>query len=127
MKNKKYSDNKLNTLNACNLFNKKLRALKKYCPQTYKYLIFQRPIETSDGMYELDLPTSFEFKFIYGQIKIIYEVKNGVPFFKDLEPSQFFIDGYNFDLNIYKNIYYRNPQDKFKIDLMYSMKELRSV
>ena len=43
--------------------------------------------------------------------------------FIDLEPSDFFIDGYRFDLEVYKSIYYRNAKDKFKIDLMLEMKK----
>ena len=107
-------------------FHKKLRSLKKYCPQTYKYLIFDiknnNLLEKEDGEYELNLPTSYEFKFLYGQIKLKYCVKNKVRIFKDLEPSQFLLDGYKFDLDIYKKNYYRNDKDKFKIDLLLSMK-----
>ena len=59
-------------------FNKKLKALKKYCPQSYKYLMFRFKksnfFEKEDGEYEINLPTSKEFKFIYGQIKIKYEI-----------------------------------------------------
>lgn len=111
-----------------NEFNKKLRSLRKYCPQTYKYLIFEvknsNNFEKEDGDYEINLPTSNEFKFIYGQIKLKYRIKNKVAIFKDLEPSQFLLDGYKFDLNTYKRIYYRNDKDKFKIDLMLSMKNM---
>lgn len=41
----------------------------------------------------------------------------------DLEPSDFFLDGYRFDLNVYKSFYYRNEKDKFKIDLMFELKK----
>lgn len=50
-------------------------------------------------------------------------VKNKGIKFIDLEPSDFFIDGYRFDLEVYKSIYYRNAKDKFKIDLMLEMKK----
>lgn len=113
-----------------NEFNKKLRALKKYCPRAYKYLIFniknKNKFEKNEGNYEINLPTSSEFKFLYGQIKLKYYVKNKVPIFTDLEPAQFFLDGYKFDLHTYKRIYYRNDKDKFKIDLMLSMKNMKN-
>lgn len=113
-------------IDATNLFNKKMRALKKYCPQAYKYLLFEHQNSMKDGIYEEKLPTSKEFKFVYGQITIKYEVKNGVPYYKDLEPSQFFIDGYRIDLNVYKGIYYRNNRDKFMINLFLTLKNERN-
>lgn len=116
-----------NDNNTTNLFNKKLRALKKYCPKAYKYLLFEsQKTEKKDGTYVEKLPTSKEFKFVYGQITVQYEVKNGAIYYQELEPSQFFIDGYNFDLEVYKGIYYRNNRDKFKIDLFISMKKERN-
>lgn len=108
------------------VFNKKLRSLKKYCPQAYKYLIFTFKKECKnqyDGLYEIDLHTTEEFKFVYGQIRLIYRIKNKRMFLIDLEPSDFFIDGYRFDLGVYKSIYYRNTRDKIKIDLMLEMKK----
>ena len=105
-----------------NQFNKKMRALKKYCPQAYKYLLFEHQNPMKDGIYEEELPTSKEFKFVYGQIKIKYEIKNGVLNYQDIEPSQFFLDGYRFDLNVYKGIYYRNNRDKFMINLFLTLK-----
>ena len=107
-------------------FNKKLRALKKYCPQSYKFFIFNIKNKISnviDGDYEINLPTSDEFMFIYGQIKLKYSINDGKIKYKDLEPSQFFLDGYKFDLDVYKNIYYRNQKDKFKINLMTEIKK----
>lgn len=113
--NQSFSD-----INANNQFNKKLRALKKYCPQAYKFLLFKHNKNNLvDGFYEDELPTFKEFKFVYGQIKIQYEIKNGIPIYKNLEPSQFFIDGYKLDLNVYRGVYYRNNRDKFMIDLFF--------
>lgn len=110
-------------------FQKKLKALKKYCPSAYKYLIFKFNktdyFNSNDGIYVVDLPTSEEFKFVYGQIKLIYLINNKKSKFIDLEPSDFFIDGYKFDLKVYKKMYYRNSKDKFKIDLMLEMKKRR--
>ena len=48
-------------------------------------------------------------------------MKNKLIHYLELEPSQFFIDGHKIELDVYKNIPYRNNQDKFKIDLMYQM------
>ena len=114
-----------------NEFNKKLRALKKYCPQAYKHFLFKVNHNSNfikeDGDYVLDLPTSEEFRFIYGQIQLKYSIVNRIPIFKDLEPSQFFLDGYRFDLDVYKSIYYRNEKDKFKINLMFEMKKEREI
>ena len=40
----------------------------------------------------------------------------------DLKPSDFLMDGHNYDLEVYKSIYYRNSKDKFKIDLFMNKK-----
>lgn len=114
-----------------NEFNKKLRSLKKYCPQAYKYFIFKihkcKKLNKLDGKYELNLPTSDEFRFIYGQIKVKYSVVNGIIIYEDLEPSQFLLDGYRFDLEIYKSQYFRDKKDKFKIDLMFELKKKKGI
>ena len=109
-----------------NDFIKKLRSLKKYCPQAYKFIIFNFKdvyLDVKDGKYTLNLPTSNEFKVVYGQIKLIYRVKNKTIKFVDLEPTDFLMDGYKFDLKVYKSMFYRNTKDKFKIDLMLEMKK----
>lgn len=109
-----------------NDFNKKVRALKKYCPLAYKYLIFEIDkndfFKLNDGMYEINLPTAKEFKFLYGQIKLKCCITNQKAML-DLEPSQFLLDGYKSELSTYKSIYYRDEKDKFKIDLMLKIKE----
>lgn len=121
--------NKYNNIYKNNEFNKKLSSLKKYCPQSYKYLMFQfrhyNCFQKEDGNYELNLPTSPEFKYIYGEIKLKYCVKDKSIIFKDLEPSQFFMDGYKMELDVYKKFYYRDEKDKFKIDLMLSIKNIK--
>lgn len=110
-----------NRLNVDPELYKKISSLKKYCPKAYKYLIFHLSKEKVNGIYTKDLPTSNEFKFVYGQIKITYEIKNKLIHYLELEPSQFFIDGHKIELDVYKNIPYRNDRDKFKIDLMHQM------
>ena len=98
-------------------FNKKLRALKKYCPKAHKYLyfdIFTKDLfEKKKGSYEIELPTSKEFKMIYGQIKLKYSIHNRKIILEDLEPNAFLIDGYKFELESYKGIFYRNEKDIF--------------
>lgn len=116
--------------NIDNGFNKKIRSLKKYCPSAYKYMIFELKnkkyfLNLNDGIHFINLPTSDEFRFVYGQIKLKVNVLNGNIIYEDIEPSQFFIDGYVSDLDIYKSMYYRNSKDKFKIDLMLEMKKRR--
>lgn len=125
---KVYQDNFNNSLsnNSDNEFTKKIRSLKKYCPQAYKFIIFNFKdvyLDVKDGKYSLNLPTSNEFKVVYGQIKLIYRVKNKTIKFIDLEPTDFLMDGYKFDLKVYKSMFYRNTKDKFKIDLMLEMKK----
>lgn len=108
-----------------NDFNKKKRSLKKYCPIAYKELLFRTRCEivnTTDGTYTRALKTSSEFKFIYGQIELVYSVKNGIVTILDIQPSQFLIDGYTSELKTYKGIFYRDKRDMFKIDLFMSMK-----
>ena len=113
-------------LNA-NDFTRKLRSLKMYCPQSYKNFIFKVSkesfFETENGRYSKNIFTSDEFKFVYGQIKLVYSIENDKVIIEDLEPSQFLLDGYMTSLNIYKKMFYRNKNDKFKIDLMFSLKE----
>ncbi len=110
-----------------NKFNKELKALRKYCVIAAKYLFFEVIkydfFEKRNGFYELELPTSEEFKIIYGKIKLKYSVCNGKVIFEDLEPNDFFVDGYKVELESYKGIFYRNEKDIFKINLVMKMKE----
>lgn len=112
-----------------NKFNKKLKSLKKYCILAAKYLFFEAIkydlFEKEEGSYELELPTSEEFKIIYGKIKLNYSVSNNKVVFEDLEPNDFFVDGYKVELESYKGIFYRNEKDIFKINLVMKMKEGR--
>lgn len=108
-------------------FTKKTRSLKTYCPKSYKDFIYvmlnELDVELTDGRYSKDIFTSDEFKNIYGQIKIIYSIKNNKIVVEDLEPSQFLFEGYMRKLDTYKGIYYRDEKDKFKIDFMLSLKK----
>ena len=43
---------------------------------------------------------------------------------EDIEPSQFLLDGYVYELDTYRGMPYRNQRDKFKIELMIRRKEV---
>jgi hypothetical protein len=111
-------------------FIKKLRSLKTYCPRAYKDLLFNVELNNlhnlENGRHIRNLYTSKEFKFVYGQIQLIFSVNNGDIVIEDISPQQFLLDGYFNLLDIYKGIPYRNDKDKFKINLFSSMKN-RSV
>lgn len=111
-----------------NDFVKKFRSLKTYCPRAYKELIFK--INKDDfynkpnGKYKIDLYTSREFKYVYGQISLVYSVEDKTVIIEDLLPNDFFLTGYYELLKNYKGIPYRNKKDKFKIDLFMSIKKM---
>lgn len=109
-----------------NDFIRKFRSLKKYCPKTHKYLMFEilnkQQFDFNEGIHKIDLPTSNEFKDIYGQIELIYSTVNNTVILENLEPSNFFLAGYRKDLDTYKGMPYRDSRDKFKINLVMKMK-----
>ena len=109
-----------------NDFTKKMRSLKKYCMRSYKDLIFNTQLREfyslADGTYIRDLYTSEEFKFVYGQIQLIFSVNAGHVVIENLLPSEILLDGYLNLLNVYKGVPYRNDKDKFKIDLFMCMR-----
>lgn len=110
-----------------NDFTKKYKSLRKYCPKSFKHFCFDliKNINSNiDGNYSVSLPTGKEFKLIYGQIKLIYSIRNGIVMIENLEPSEFFLEGYRKDLEIYKGIPCRNKKDKFKIDTILKLKEI---
>lgn len=109
-----------------NDFNKKFRSLRKYCPKAHKYLIFEilnkHKFDFNDGVHELELPTSKEFKSVYGQIELIYSTADSTIILEDIKPSNFLLAGHKKDLDVYKGMPYRNSKDKFKINLIMTMK-----
>lgn len=111
-----------------NDFIKKVRSLKKYCPKAYKFLMFEfmkQDIYNCKSGAKLikELPTSEEFKSIYGTIKLIYSKYNNKIVLEDIEPSKFLIDGYRRDLDTYKGIPIRDKKDIFKVNLFFELKE----
>lgn len=111
-----------------NDFDKKLRSLKKYCPIAFKDLVFNKcknfRVGPKNGKYALNLSTSLDFKNVFGQIKLIYSRIDNQIIFEDLEPSNFLLDAFSIELEVYKGMFYRDDKDKFKIDLWFKRKEL---
>ena len=110
-----------------NDFNKKIRAIRRYSMNAYKYWHFEAlPIlkkdNKKDGVYELELPVNELFKKVYGDVKVLFSVKNGVVVLENITPSEMLIDMFMGDLPTYKGIPYRDSKDKFKIDLMKEIK-----
>ena len=102
---------------------KQKRALGRYLKTSYKYLLFTiSPIlkkpNKSDGTYIVDLKADDIFCKVYGDVKLIYSVKNDIAIIEDIEPKQFLLDGYFQDLEVYKGIPYRDEKDLFKIKLI---------
>lgn len=106
-----------------NEFKKKERAIKKYFMGAYKYWIFEAVPKLQkenkiDGQYELELPVSNLFKKVYGNVKVLFSVKNDVVILENIEPSDILTDMHRKELPSYKGVPYRNERDKFKIELM---------
>lgn len=103
-------------------FTKKYKGLRRICPKTFKYLcfdLFKKDLfQKEDGHYIDDLPTTETFKSIYGQIQIIYTVKNNCIVIEDLKPNEILIANYMAEIKVYKGIPYETEKDKFKIDMM---------
>lgn len=110
-----------------NDFIKKLKSLKTYCPKAYKDFIFNIGMKElhhlKNGRYYKNLFTSKSFKFVYGQIQLVFAVKDDNVVIEDLLPHQFFLDGYFNRLDTYKGMPYRDKRDKFKIDLFNAIKK----
>lgn len=112
-----------------NDFNQKVRSLRKYCIRSYKDLTFrflrQKP-KSIDGDYEEEIMTPKDFKFVYGQIKVKYFIKNGVMVLVDIEPADFFKAGFMKELHEYRGLYYRDRKDIDKIEFYRNFKEKKN-
>lgn len=111
-----------------NEFKKKMRAVKRYSMNAYKYWIFdvipKLKIEgKKDGKYELQLPVNEIFQKVYGEVKILLSVQNDVVILEDITPSDMLMEMHNKDLPTYKGVPYRNNKDKFKIDFYKEVKK----
>ena len=110
-----------------NDFNKKIRAIRRYSMNAYKYWHFKAlPIlkkeSKKEGDYELELPVNELFKKVYGDVKILFSVKNGVVILENITPSEMLMSMFMGNLPTYKGIPYRDLKDKFKIELMKEIK-----
>ena len=112
-----------------NDFIKKYRGLKRICPDAFRNLCFyffkNGICNKQDGDYVYDAPTSPEFKVLFGQIKVIYSIKNGIIYVKDLIPSEIFLNNYYGGVETYKGYPCYSEKDKFKINLLMKLKEMR--
>lgn len=123
--NKEIKGNLLTYLDE-NEFNKKLRALRKYCMRSYKDFIFNiipklKSTEFENGSYKYPLITDKMFKCVYGEIELVFSVNNNVIILEDLVPGDIFIDMHRKELECYKGVPVRNKSDIFKIKLMEKM------
>ena len=104
-------------------YTKKKRALERYIGKSFRYLVLyvvpklKKPGKT-DGIYSVDLKADDIFNKIYGNVKLIYSVKNDIAIIEDIEPSGFLKTGYFQNLDIYKGTPYRDDKDLFKIKVL---------
>ena len=121
---KEYKDDrKLITFTNENEFKKLERAVKKYFMGAYKYWIFEavpklQQLNKIDGQYELELPVSELFKKVYGNVRVLFTVKDDVVILEGIEPKDILNDMHRKELPTYKGVPYRDERDKFKINLM---------
>lgn len=116
-------DRKIITIMDEIIFTKKLRALKKYFPLTYKYLIFDffpklKQNDKKNGIYSVELPTDNNFDKIYGSLIINFTIVEDKINIEDILPSEILLDMYNHPLPVYKGIPFRNEKDYFKLRLL---------
>ena len=108
-----------------NEFNKLLHGLKKYCPTAYKDIIFNLKGKITsnllDGIYSQNIQTAEDFRRIYGQIRVIYEIKNNQIILKRIEPTDILLDMHRKLISTYKGFACRDDKDKFKINLFLKM------
>ncbi len=111
------------------IFSKELRTLKEYCPLAYKDLIsdkgFKLREEGNQGINEIDLFTSKEFKILYGQIRLVYELIGNHIKLLGIEPIEIFIDGFLVRPKFVYGIPVFNKKDKFKVTLLRKMEEIK--
>lgn len=104
-----------------NDYIKKLRGLKRYNMRAYKYIMFHLKDDIDnqeEGKHIKNLYTDNKFKKVYGQVQIVYTIKNNVAIIENILPDEFLLDGYMVDLKTYIGVPYRNKQDLFKIQML---------
>lgn len=101
-------------------YTKKKRMLEKYLGKSFRYLVLyivpklKRPGK-KDGLYSINLEANEIFNKVYGDVRLIYSVKNDIAIIEDIVPSDILLDGYFKELSTYKGIPYRDEKDLFKI------------
>lgn len=106
-----------------NLYTKKSKALRRYFMKCYKYLIFKaipklKEPGKKDGAYKVALPTEELFKRVYGEITLLFSVKNDVAVIEDITPDRILTACYTRDLPVYKGIPYETKKDLDKLKIM---------
>ena len=121
---KKYKDNRkiLTYIDEID-FSKKEKALRKYMMGAYKYWIFEvvpklQRTNKIDGKYEIALPVTELFEKVYGEVKVLFSVKNDVVLLENIEPSEMLLTMRKKQLPTCYGVPYRNERDKFKIELL---------
>ena len=119
-----------------NAFNKLTKALKMYNMFAYKDFIFNLMYQLRAGKmvgYEIepdiwrcDLQSDKIFEFVYGKMYFTYRVEDGYRVvLLDIEPKDFLLDGHAKQLPTYKGVPIRGPKDRFKIDLYFSINNIK--
>lgn len=106
-----------------NLYNHKLKALKKYFKKSYKELRFGIIVKLAyenkiDGKYQVEIPTQELFKRVYGPMILKFSVKNDVAIIEDIEPGDILMACYKKELPIYNGLPYASKKDLDKIKIM---------
>lgn len=106
-----------------NRFKKKERALRRYFMGAYKYWIFEavpklKQTNKRDGKYELKLPVGYKFTKVYGDVKVLFSVKDDTVILEDIVPNDILLEMFSKDLPTYKGVPYLEAKDRFKIDLV---------
>lgn len=104
-----------------------LRSLKKYNMGAYKQFTFGENTlkHVKDNEYRIDFDCDIKFEKIYGQVYMTVEFENDQLILKRLEPHGFWITGYRIELETYKGVPVVSKRDKFKIDLLEKLGELK--
>lgn len=119
-----------------NAFNKLTKALKMYNMFAYKDFIFNLMYQLRAGKmvgYEIehdiwrcDLQSDKIFEFVYGKMYFTYRVEDGYRVvLLDIEPKDFLLDGHAKQLSTYKGVPIRGPKDRFKVDLYFSINNIK--
>lgn len=106
-----------------NLYNHKLKALKKYFTKSYKELRFEIIVRLAyenkiEGKYQVEITTDELFKRVYGPMILKFSVINDVAIIEDIEPGDILMACYKKELPIYNGLPYSSKKDLDKIKIM---------